>query len=576
MVASADRHGVPEPDHGTCRHEERRCGHCRPLRLHGIGRPRGVSLSRQPATLQRPRHAGGLHRADRLPPLSVRPDHPAADPSRSTSTTTWKLTSDTTGDAKIDANPQELFGVKGASVDLAWQVTTGRPDVVIAVLDSGIRWGEPQPDLVNKFYLNRAELPAPEGSTNAATRTTATATASSMSSDYLADGAHRRRTRGSRDQNGNGDDRPGRSDLRFSDGVDDDRNGYVDDISGWDFFEDDNDALDEVRYGHGTGESHDSERRGEQRISDVGACPNCMLLEVRVGDSLHHRRQQVRARGSVRGRQRRQRRAGGARRPQQRRLRQQAVDYAYDRGVVVMASAADEESAHNNYPANYSHTVEVNSVVKFFDEGGITQTPKSYLYLNGCTNYNGHIAVAVPSSSCSSEATGLSSGMAGLLYSAALQRHRPTARSRRTRAARTPLSAGRGEAALHSHGGRHQLRRPPGRRSAAAAELRHRRAAAGCDPDELPLPVDRRVRSVFRVRSHQCRRRGAARARRAHPAGGGDRVAAVARVSVAARRDDRRGRPRRGTTGAVVPVHRRGGSRRPAARQCIRRDLSVR
>jgi hypothetical protein len=98
---------------------------------------------------------------------------------------------------------------------------------------------------------------------------------------------------------------------------------------------------------------------------------------------------------------------------------QQAVDYAYDRGVVVMASAADEESAHNNYPANYGHTVQVNSVVKFFDEGGITQTPKSYLYLNGCTNYNGHIAVTVPSSSCSSEATGLSSGMAGLLYSAA-------------------------------------------------------------------------------------------------------------------------------------------------------------
>ena len=77
----------------------------------------------------------------------------------------WKLTSEKTGDPEIDNNPQELFGVKGVSVDLAWQVTTGRPDVLIAVLDSGIEWQNPQPDLVNKFHLNRGELPVPEGST---------------------------------------------------------------------------------------------------------------------------------------------------------------------------------------------------------------------------------------------------------------------------------------------------------------------------------------------------------------------------------------------------------------------------
>jgi hypothetical protein len=41
------------------------------------------------------------------------------------------------------------------------------------------------------------------------------------------------------------------------------------------------------------------------------------------------------------------------------------VDYAYHKGVVVIASAADEESEHHNYPATYDHTVEVNSVTKF-------------------------------------------------------------------------------------------------------------------------------------------------------------------------------------------------------------------
>ena len=69
----------------------------------------------------------------------------------------------------------------------------------------------------------------------------------------------------------------------FSDGVDDDGNGYVDDISGWDFFEDDNDPNDDVDYGHGTGEAEDS--AGETETNLDPQCPNCMLLEMRVGDS---------------------------------------------------------------------------------------------------------------------------------------------------------------------------------------------------------------------------------------------------------------------------------------------------
>ena len=41
----------------------------------------------------------------------------------------------------------------------------------------------------------------------------------------------------------------------FSDGHDDDGNGYIDDISGWDFFHNDNDPSDDTRFGHGTGEA---------------------------------------------------------------------------------------------------------------------------------------------------------------------------------------------------------------------------------------------------------------------------------------------------------------------------------
>ncbi|MFN8643390.1 MAG: S8 family serine peptidase [Candidatus Binatia bacterium] len=331
----------------------------------------------------------------------------------------WKYSSQASGNAAIDASAQELFGVTGASVDRAWQTTTGRPDVLIAVLDSGIRWAEPQPDLLDKFYLNRAELPVPEGSVNPGDPYDRNGDGVFNLADYRAGGAHAADSRVS-DQNGNGVIDPEDLIFLFSDGIDADENGYVDDISGWDFFEDDNDPLDEVRYGHGTGESHDSGAEAGNGSGFPGTCPNCMLLEVRVGDSfvteVNHFAQGV-AFAVDSGARVVQEALGTLNRS---RFGQQAIDYAYARGVVVIASAADEESNHHNYPATYNHTVQVNSVTRAANISGIRQTPASYLYLNGCTNYGAHIALAVPSSSCSSEATGRSSGVAGLVVSAAL------------------------------------------------------------------------------------------------------------------------------------------------------------
>src|SRR5262245_54993708 len=47
----------------------------------------------------------------------------------------------------------------GMSIDLAWRHTIGSDRIVIAVLDSGIRWREP--DLLQKAWLNRGELSPP-------------------------------------------------------------------------------------------------------------------------------------------------------------------------------------------------------------------------------------------------------------------------------------------------------------------------------------------------------------------------------------------------------------------------------
>ena len=73
----------------------------------------------------------------------------------------------------------------------------------------------------------------------------------------------------------------------FSDGTDADANGYVDDIAGWDFFDDDNDPFDAssccCANGHGTGRAQEAvaeteQRRRQRRASARTA--SCMPLRV--------------------------------------------------------------------------------------------------------------------------------------------------------------------------------------------------------------------------------------------------------------------------------------------------------
>lgn len=323
----------------------------------------------------------------------------------------WKITSEQSDDPDINQAPWELYGVKGASVDLAWQKTTGRPDVVIAILDSGIKWQFQQPDLMNKMYLNAAELPLPQ----ACADYDCNHDGSFDIRDYTADP---RVT----DLNGNGQLDPQDLIWLWSNGDDADSNGYIDDIAGWDFFQDDNDPMDDVNYGHGTGEAKDSSAEANNG-GNVGVCPSCLFISLRVGDSfvvdINHWAEAIlyaadngvsvvqEATGSVNNS----------------RFAQEAVNYAYRRGLPIIASAADESSEHHNYPSNLEHTIVVNSVTRYVEEGPIVMSPASYLYLNGCTNFGAHIAVSVPSASCSSEATGLGSGMAGLVVSAGKNAH---------------------------------------------------------------------------------------------------------------------------------------------------------
>src|SRR5919204_100832 len=292
----------------------------------------------------------------------------------------------------VNHQQSELCGVRGASVadahatydfpscppdaggtrpvNTAWQVTTGRPDVAIAVLDSGLKWNDldAMVDLRHKVRLNTGELPAPN--------------ADGPSQDpYVNCNDLKGKPAGTYDLNGDGV-------VNVTDYACDSR-VTADPANGsgatypsyW---------PDAVAAGKPVLDPEDLFIAYENRFgaATLYAVDNGALVVQEALGTLNNTQ-----------------------------LGRQAVDYAYRHGVAVIASAADEAAQHHNYPSSLPHTIVVNSVR---DYDATTTVPKSYLRFNGCTNFSSKISIAIPSTSCSSNATGLGAGMAGLVYSAAL------------------------------------------------------------------------------------------------------------------------------------------------------------
>ncbi|MDP3279011.1 MAG: S8 family serine peptidase [Deltaproteobacteria bacterium] len=324
----------------------------------------------------------------------------------------------------------------GNNVDRAWGLSLGDPRVLIAVLDSGIEWDERS--IQFQAAINLGETPLPQR---------ADGTSFAM---YDSDGNGRIDVRDwandprvpcgtalphpvgmCRDAMGANND-PNRNGILdagdlirvFSDGVDDDRNGHVDDISGWDFMHDDNDPYDDTRYGHGTGEANDSTATANDGIGNIGACPECQYIPMRVGDSFvtdvnNFAQAVVYATDLDYGQNRRVRviqEALGTLNNSA--FAMDSVDYAYRNNVLVVASAADENSRHHNMPGTTNHVLYVHAV-----RGNRTlETSTTFLAFNNCTNYGAQLMLSVAGNACSSEAVGQSSGIAGLVYSYAQQR----------------------------------------------------------------------------------------------------------------------------------------------------------
>src|SRR5437667_6018678 len=290
-------------------------------------------------------------------------------------------------------NVPTTTGASGISADLAWQVTTGRPDTIIGVLDSGV--DDDHEDLRNKVWLNCGELPAPEqangqtvaGSSPGCREPTKVYDLNGDGvfnvQDYAAD---------PRVADLNGDGVVDRGDLAvFADGVDDDGDGYVDDLSGWDAVNDDNDEFDDRFFGHGTGRAGIVAPETNNALGVAGICPQCPLMNVRIDYTYVCSSAGV-AKGAIFAVDH------GARVINMSlgcttasRMLRGAFEYARRNNVLAFDAMANEFSFHQNVPAIYHHVVGVGAITA--NNRNATTT---WLQKANFSNFGAHVQLVGP------------------------------------------------------------------------------------------------------------------------------------------------------------------------------------
>lgn len=351
--------------------------------------------------------------------------------------------------------------ISGFNASGAWKLTRGRPDVAVAVLDTGIKWD--REGLRTQVRLNEGELPTP---------TVAGASCPTPGADPYdcnGDGVFNVEDyAGSTvDPNAGPHGAAGKLDpedliAEFSDHTDADGNGFVDDIAGWDFFDNDNDPWDASSYfaaaGHGSGRATEVAERGNDGAGGIGICPRCQLLPIRTWDTFVSDGNTF-AMGILYAADNGASVIEGANGSlYHSAFAERASRYAYERGVVQTFSGDDLNTANHNYPANYGHAMLIQGTVP--DTMGLGQDAGEQLaealaglcdplqlpiqlptgcpgtnvpvatYFRGAntTQFGGKSSISMEGAT-GSENTGKAAGAAALVISAALA-HQPPIRLR--------------------------------------------------------------------------------------------------------------------------------------------------
>jgi thermitase len=185
----------------------------------------------------------------------------------------------------------------------AWALTPGDPDTIIAIADTGIDYMHSE--LAPNIWTNPGEIAA--------------------------------------------------------NGLDDDGNGYVDDVHGWDFANDDPEPLDDHFDGtHVAGIAAAADNDNPEGL--VGICPGCTVMAVKVLDANGAAPLDVVANGMIYATDNGAKVINlslGSSLPAA--TLESAVDYAWDHGVVVVAAAGNNGTELAFYPAAFPNAVGVAS-----------------------------------------------------------------------------------------------------------------------------------------------------------------------------------------------------------------------
>jgi hypothetical protein len=255
--------------------------------------------------------------------------------------------------------------ISGFNAGGAWKLDRGRPEVAVAVLDTGIKWD--REGLRSQVRLNEGELPEP--SEVGASCPSPGSDPYDCNGDGAFDVLDYEGSTVSPTAGPHGSAQLDPEDLiaTFDDGTDADANGFVDDVAGWDFFDDDNDPWDASSYfaaaNHGSGRASEVAERGNDGAGGIGVCPRCQLIPIRTWDTFVSDGNTF-AMGILYAADNGAKVIEGANGSlYHSAFAERASRYAYERGVVQTFSGDDLNTANHNYPANYGHAMLIQGTV---------------------------------------------------------------------------------------------------------------------------------------------------------------------------------------------------------------------
>ncbi|MGA3287710.1 MAG: S8 family serine peptidase [Bacteroidota bacterium] len=224
-------------------------------------------------------------------------------------------------------------GKAGADIKatMAWDICTGDTNIIVADLDTGLKWDHP--DIADRVWINSKETP------------------------------------------GNG--------------IDDDNNGYVDDIHGWNFAYGNNNVSDD--YGHGTNTASIIAAKSNNGLGYAGLDWACKIMPLKELDSIDSGSYSWWAAAlyyaANNGARVINMSEGGTGNSQ---TLKTAIDYAYAHGCFIAAAMMNTNDSTKYYPAAYhDHVVAVGATDSY-------DRRCNPFFWGGGSNYGSWIDVVAP------------------------------------------------------------------------------------------------------------------------------------------------------------------------------------